>query len=258
MTTKIEWTDETWSPVTGCTKVSPGCDNCYAEAMTRRFEERWGDFGTVRLHPRRLDQPLRWRKPRRVFVCSMGDLFHKDVPTDFIVEVFRMAFHTPHILQVLTKRSSRMKRLAIGPFPDNLWLGVSVEDRKRLVRVDHLRQTPAAVRFLSCEPLLGDLGELDLTGIHWVIVGGESGPRARPCHPAWARNIKDQCQAAGVPFFLKQNGVWAMTAGLRSQPRKSDVFVLSGNGSLGNYMHRVGKKCAGAELDGREWKEFPS
>lgn len=211
MGTKIEWTNETWSPVTGCSKISDGCTNCYAEAMTKRFEAKWGDFATVRLHPERLDQPLRWRKPRRIFVCSMGDLFHKAVPDEFINEVFSsMACGTyRHEFQVLTKRSSRMQSFvedyAWGDWPA-IWLGVSVEDRKRLVRVDHLRATPAAVRFLSCEPLLEDLGELDLTGISWVIVGGESGPGARQMLGSWADSILHQCRAAGVPFFMKQMG----------------------------------------------------
>lgn len=228
--TGIEWTDKTWNPVTGCHKVSPGCANCYAEAVTRRFGINGGKFDEVVLHFDRLNQPLRWRNPSRIFVNSMSDLFHKDVPDDFIDEVFAvMALSPKHTFQILTKRPERMLAYLKGtcqwgianyvdeisgepfahskikwPIP-NVWLGVSVESQAYVNRIDLLRQCPAAVRFISCEPLLGPL-ELDLTGIHWVIVGGESGAGCRPIKPEWVQSIRDQCQSAGVAFFFKQWG----------------------------------------------------
>jgi protein gp37 len=257
----IEWTDATWNPVTGCTKVSPGCDNCYAET----FAERWrGTPGhhfengfDVTLRPERIDQPLKWKKPRRVFVNSMSDLFHEAIPDEFIAEVFAVMAKTPqHTYQLLTKRHGRMRSLLSRPsFRDNLshlaewplpnvWLGVSVEDQKRAdLRIPALMETPAAVRFLSCEPLLGPVnltqvapglrysnsGFTALRGnprIHWVIVGGESGNGARPMDPEWVRSLRDQCVAAEVPYFMKQWG-------------------------------GRNKKATGRELDGRTWDEFP-
>lgn len=237
--TGIEWTDKTWNPVTGCHKVSPGCAHCYAEAVTQRFGHNGGKFDEVVLHPDRLDQPLRWRKPSRVFVNSMSDLFHKDVPRDFIRKVFAvMALSPEHTFQVLTKRPEEMvgfmtsdcnrefvlnlgsdsrpifqtepgvytTRKYSGQWPiPNVWLGVSVESQAYTPRIDLLRQCPAAVRFLSCEPLLGPL-DLNLAGIHWVIVGGESGAGCRPIKEEWVRSIRDQCQSAGVAFFFKQWG----------------------------------------------------
>lgn len=233
----IEWTDATWNPVTGCTKISPGCDHCYAERFAERFRgvaahPFEGGFDLT-LRPERLAQPLSWRRPRMVFVNSMSDLFHKQVPTAFIDKVFdTMEAADWHTFQVLTKRSSLMsrylqQRYVDRPPPGNVWLGVSVEDGARKSRVEHLRSAPAAVRFLSVEPLLGPVGELNLQDIHWVIVGGESGPRARPVALEWVREVRDQCVAQQVPFFFKQWG------GLRP-------------------------KTGGRTIEGREWNEFPS
>jgi len=285
---KIEWTDETWNPVTGCTKVSPGCKHCYAERMATRLRGRHGypedDPFRVTLHPDRLDQPLRWRQPRRVFVCSMSDLFHPDVPDEYIRSVFvSMETSHKHTFQVLTKRPERMAGFlqdwwsmtspygedSYGPAP-NVWLGTSVEDQERAdERIPHLLKTPAAVRFLSCEPLLGPVAlsnwlpprppaypgypqEADLAGPHlnWVIVGGESGPGARPMNPDWARSIRDQCQAVGVPFFFKQHGAWASVSGVGC--RGEHHYFKNGP-----TVRRVGKKAAGRELDGRTWDEYP-
>lgn len=219
--TGIEWTEVTWNPTTGCDRVSPGCDNCYALAMAKRLKamgsERYqtdGDprtsgpgFG-VAIHPEALEQPFRWRGRKTVFVNSMSDLFHAKVPVSFVRDVFDVIRDTPqHTYQVLTKRSRRMARMADKlDWPDNLWIGVSVETVQFLNRIDDLRQVPAAVRFLSCEPLLGALPNLDLTGIGWVITGGESGPKARPIDVEWVREIRDQCVQADVPFFHKQWG----------------------------------------------------
>lgn len=237
---KIEWTDSTWNPVTGCTKVSAGCDHCYAETITERFHGK-GSFEQVQLHPDRLAVPLRWRKPRRVFVNSMSDLFHDAVPTEYIARAFAVMSGGHHRYQILTKRHGRMRALLrsaaftemvydarncadwsmpSGTWPGwplpNVWLGVSVEDQRWAdVRIPALLGTPAAVRFLSCEPLLGPVDlwrwigpEFILSPLHWVIVGGESGRGARPMHPDWARSLRDQCVRAGVPFLFKQWGEW--------------------------------------------------
>jgi protein gp37 len=217
----IEWTETTWNPVTGCDRVAAGCDNCYALTLSKRLKamglakyQNDGDprtsgpgFG-VTTHPRALEQPYKWRHPRVVFVNSMSDLFHAKVPVSFIRDVFSVIADTPqHTYQALTKRALRMQRVADKlDWPANLWMGVSVEDAGVTDRIDHLREVPAATRFLSCEPLLTALPDLDLTGIGWVIVGGESGPRARPMEPSWATDIRDQCQYAGIPFFFKQWG----------------------------------------------------
>jgi protein gp37 len=232
----IEWTDATWNPVTGCTKISAGCDHCYAERFSERFRGTPGHpFETgfdLTLRPERLDLPLRWRASRMIFVNSMSDLFHKEVPADFVARACATMEQADwHTFQILTKRSSRLRRFLqdrYGPArgPAHMWFGVSIEDGSRLSRVRHLRETPAGVRFLSIEPLIGRIGRLDLTDIDWVIVGGESGPGARPMHPDWAREIRDQCAAQGVAFFFKQWG------GFRP-------------------------KSGGRELDGREWSEFP-
>jgi protein gp37 len=215
--TRIEWTDATWNPVRGCSKVSPGCKNCYAETFAERFRGVPGhpyEAGfDLRLVPEKLFEPLRWRKPVRIFVNSMSDLFHRDVPDSYIVrvgEVMREAGW--HTFQILTKRDQRMKSLLNGPLNwlarlPNVWFGVSVEDREYgLPRIESLRSTAVGNRFLSIEPLLEDLGTLDLSGIHWVIVGGESGPGARPIDRKWVMDIRDQCVRAGVPFFFKQWG----------------------------------------------------
>jgi protein gp37 len=343
--TAIEWTDATWNPTTGCDRVSPGCDHCYALGMAKRLKamgqpkyQADGDprtsgpgFGLT-MHPDVLDLPLRWRKPRRVFVNSMSDLFHPKVDDIFIAQVWAVMSLTPqHTYQILTKRPKRMrsllnshlfpwvvgrKRIGFGandytpaphPLP-NVWLGVSVEDQRRAdERIPALLDTPAAVRFLSCEPLLGPVdlevaavcGDRRCTcpplhGLGWVIVGGESGPGARPMHPAWARTIRDQCQTAGVPFFFKQWGEYVPAAvhddpdfaGGRSfeHPQGGRIAVaIRRRGPSGTFRGgamealapgdrtrrlvlldddtvavRVGKHAAGRELDGRTWDEYPA
>jgi protein gp37 len=234
---KIEWTDATWNPVRGCTKISPGCVNCYAETFAERFRGVKGhpyEQGfDLRLVPEKLSEPLHWRRPRMVFVNSMSDLFHEDVPDDYIVAVTRtMKIATWHTFQVLTKRSERLKDLLASKLDfainePHIWWGVSVENRQYgLPRIRHLQETPAAVRFLSIEPLLEDLGQVDLVEIDWVIVGGESGPRARPMQRSWVRSIRAQCRRARIPFFFKQWG----------GPRKA---------------------LAGRHLDGRTYDEMP-
>jgi len=205
--TGIEWTDKTWNPTTGCDKISTGCLHCYAEAITQRFPKNFPNGFSLTLHPERLEEPLRWRTPSRVFVNSMSDLFHDDVPLDFIRQVFSVIHSTPwHIYQILTKRQSRLGDLASQlDFPENIWLGVSVENQNHIGRIEYLRTVPVSVRFIPCEPLLGPL-ELNLTGIDWVIVGGESGQKHRPMKLDWARDIRNQCQNSGVAFFFKQVG----------------------------------------------------
>lgn len=208
----IEWTEMTWNPVTGCTKVSDGCKHCYAERIAKRLramgQPRYRNGFELTLQPDLVLQPLRWAKPRLVFVNSMSDLFHEAVPTEFIRNVFTtMQRARQHRFQVLTKRSRRLVELApLLPWPDNVWLGVSVENEGATRRVGHLTDVPAAVRFLSCEPLLGPIDRLPLGDIDWVIVGGESGPRARPMLSAWVQSILGQCRASGVSFFFKQWG----------------------------------------------------
>lgn len=217
----IEWTESTWNPTTGCDRISAGCDHCYALTLAKRLKamgaakyQNDGDprtsgpgFG-VTVHPDALRIPYRWTEPRLVFVDSMSDLFHARVPIGFVRDVFAVIADTPqHTYQLLTKRSSRLRKLASQlDWPSNLWVGVSVEDEANLGRIDDLRSVPAAVRFLSCEPLIGPLPGLDLDGIGWVIVGGESGPGHRPIDDEWVREIRDTCCAAGVPFFFKQWG----------------------------------------------------
>lgn len=218
---RIEWTEVTWNPTTGCDRVSVGCDHCYALTLAKRLKgmgsakyQNDGDprtsgpgFG-VTVHEDTLTAPLRWREPRIVFVNSMSDLFHARVPAEFVARVFAIMAATPqHTYQVLTKRATRLRRLAPDlPWPSNVWMGVSVENLDVANRVDELRRVPAAVRFLSCEPLLGPLHDIDLDGIGWVIAGGESGPGARPMQPQWPAQLRDVCQAAGVPYFFKQWG----------------------------------------------------
>jgi protein gp37 len=230
--TPIEWADATWNPVTGCSKVSPGCKFCYAERLSHRLQamgqQNYRNAFEVTLQPHMLEHPLRWRQPRRVFVNSMSDLFHEDVPREYIAQVFDVMRRAHwHQYQVLTKRSERLLELSPSlAWQPNIWMGVSVENEDYLHRVDHLRQTGAHVKFLSIEPLLGPLPTLDLTGIHWVIAGGESGPRARPVDPEWVRGVRDSCSRARVVFFFKQWG---------------GVF----------------KSRAGRVLDGRTWDELP-
>lgn len=232
----IEWTDATWNPVTGCTKITRGCDNCYASRFAERFRGVPGHpfeqgFDLTR-RPERLQQPLAWRRPRMIFVNSMSDLFHKDVPWAFVDQVFdTMEAAHWHTFQVLTKRSSLMRnylrrRYCAGSAPKHIWCGVSVEEGAAKGRIMHLQAAPATVRFLSIEPLIGAIGAVDLTGIDWVIAGGESGPGARPIHLEWVREIRDQCQEQKVAFFFKQWG------GLRP-------------------------KSGGRQLDGEEWNQFP-
>jgi protein gp37 len=214
---KIEWTDATWNPIRGCSKVSPGCANCYAEAFAERFRGVRGhpyEFGfDLRLVPEKLAEPLHWRTPKMIFVNSMSDLFHENVPDEYITKVVEvMESANWHTYQVLTKRSERMRNLLKTKFRSaglepHIWWGVSVENQKHgLPRIAHLRQAPARIRFLSIEPLLEDLGHVDLRGISWVIVGGESGPSARPMKKKWVIDIRDQCRRANIPFFFKQWG----------------------------------------------------
>jgi protein gp37 len=205
--TGIEWTDKTWNPTTGCDKISPGCTHCYAEAITKRFKKNFPQGFDLALHGDRLKEPNRWRTPSRIFVNSMSDLFHEKVPLSFIQQVFSVIHQTPrHVYQILTKRYERLLDLAPQlEWSDNIWLGVSVETQNYVHRIDYLRKVPAKVRFLSCEPLLGDL-QIDLRDIHWVIVGGESGQKHRPIQLEWVRNIQKQCLAAEVAFFFKQIG----------------------------------------------------
>jgi len=228
----IEWTESTWNPLTGCTKISPGCKHCYAERMALRLQAmgqpNYARGFKLSLHEQALELPLRWKKPQTIFVNSMSDLFHKDVPVEFIQKVFKvMQLAHWHRFQVLTKRSERLLQLA----PDlewmpNIWMGVSVENKDYTFRIDHLRNTGAKIKFLSLEPLLGPLQNLNLDGIHWVIVGGESGPGARPMNSSWVTDIRKQCRKSRVPFFFKQ---WGGT----------------------------NKKKTGRELEGRTWDEMP-
>jgi len=228
----IEWTESTWNPVTGCTKVSPGCEHCYAERMSHRLkamgQTKYANGFCLTLHGEALQAPLRLKTPQMIFVNSMSDLFHEDVPVEFIQRAFRVMKQASwHTFQVLTKRSSRLAELSEKlEWPDNIWMGVSVENSDYTYRIDDLRTTGATTKFLSLEPLLGPLADLDLDGISWVIVGGESGPGARQMDPAWATDIRDQCLDKGIPFFFKQWG-------------------------------GVQKKKAGRELDGRTWDQFP-
>jgi len=225
----IEWTEMTWNPVTGCTKISPGCKHCYALTMSKRLRamgvERYRGGFALRLHDDLINLPRRWKRPRVVFVNSMSDLFHEGVPQEFIQAVFRtMAACPQHTFQVLTKRADRLAELAGDlDWPDNVWMGVSIESARYYQRIDDLRTVPATVRFLSCEPLLGPLDELNLAGIGWVIVGGESGPKARPMKADWVLSIRRQCAAARVPFFFKQwGGVRKHTTGRELEGRTYD------------------------------------
>jgi len=228
----IEWTESTWNPVTGCTKVSPGCANCYAERMARRLQamgqRNYRNGFEVTLHEHALELPLQWKRPQVIFVNSMSDLFHEQVPLDFVKRVFAVMRKADwHVFQVLTKRSLRLAECASElEWPRNVWAGVSVENQDYTYRIDHLRQTDALVKFLSFEPLIGPITDVNLTAIDWVIVGGESGPGARPMKEHWALDIRYRCSAAGVPFFFKQ---WGGT----------------------------NKKQAGRVLEGRTWDEMP-
>lgn len=228
----IEWTESTWNPVTGCTKISPGCANCYAERMALRLQamgqSNYVNGFALTLQPHMLDRPLGWRKPQTIFVNSMSDLFHKDVPVSYIQQVFEVMRRAHwHRFQVLTKRANRLAEIADQiAWTPNIWMGVSVEHERQRHRIDALRKVGAHVKFLSLEPLLGPLPGLDLSGIDWVIVGGESGPNARPIDPEWVTDLRDQCRAARVPFFFKQWG-------------------------------GKNKKKTGRVLDGRTWDQMP-
>jgi protein gp37 len=230
--TSIEWTESTWNPLTGCTKVSPGCANCYAERMALRLKAmgnpNYVNGFNITMHENVLELPLRWGKPQTIFVNSMSDLFHEDVPEQFIFRVFDIMRRADwHCFQILTKRSSKLIDLSPRlPWMPNIWMGVSLEDERFTFRVDHLRRTGANVKFLSLEPLLGPISRLNLEGIDWVIVGGESGPRSRKMKESWVIDIRNQCQEAKVPFFFKQ---WGGT----------------------------NKKKAGRKLEGRTWDEMP-
>jgi protein gp37 len=322
MVTKIEWVQnpdgtkgETWNPITGCTPAgSPGCDNCYAKRMAQRLKGRYGylkdDPFKVTFHPDRLDQPLRWKKPRRIFVVSMGDLFHEDVEWNWQYKIFEiMLINQEHTYLILTKRPKRMKKVLLDIWfhlgrnypeskPDfplrNIWLGITAENQQEAdKRIPILLQIPATVRFVSIEPMLSEIKLWDHNidecptyydgcnckeGINWVIVGGESGPGARPMNPGWVRSIRDQCQGAGVPFFFKQWGEWA-------EMKQMGAFMATGRAKNGTHtgrydlkyydktqannitvdcafnnisVYRVGKKKAGRILDGRIWDEVPN
>jgi len=216
--TSIEWTEKTWNPTTGCTKVSAGCKYCYAERITKRFPNHFPNGFRFTLHPERLNEPRRWKKPSLIFVNSMSDLFHEEMPLDFLKQVFHVMRETPwHIYQVLTKRHERLAELVpeLEPWPGNVWIGVSVENASYKHRIDYLRRVPAAVRFISFEPLIGPIGEVDFTGIHWIIVGGESGPKRRPIREAWVVELRDQALEQGVAFFFKQWGGYSPKSGGR-------------------------------------------
>jgi protein gp37 len=229
----IEWTESTWNPVTGCTKISPGCKHCYAERMAERLhamgQPNYRNGFTLTLQPHMLELPLRWKKPQTIFVNSMSDLFHDDVPSPYIFELFAVMRRAHwHRFQVLTKRSQRLAELSPQlEWSQNIWMGVSVESHNYCPRIDDLRSTQARVKFLSLEPLLGPLVNINLEGMDWVIVGGESGPGARPIDPAWVKDLRDQCRCARVPFFFKQWG-------------------------------GRNKKQAGRVLEGRTWDQMPS
>lgn len=231
--TKIEWTESTWNPVTGCTKISPGCTNCYAERMARRLsamgQPNYKDGFQIRIHPHVLNLPLKWKNPQFIFVNSMSELFHEDVPFEFIHQVFEvMKKASWHTFQVLTKRAERLVELHSElPWQKNIWMGVSVENNDYKYRIDLLRETDAMLKFISFEPLIGNVGTVNLKGIDWVIVGGESGPGARFMAPEWVADLRDQCLSQEVPFFFKQWG-------------------------------GVNKKKAGRLLDGRTWDEMPA
>ncbi len=238
---RIEWTEQTWNPAVGCTKISAGCKNCYAETMAKRLKAMgtpgYENGFALRILPERLEDPVKRKKPTVYFVNSMSDLFHEKIPDAYIEQVFGVMTRTPHhTYQILTKRGARMARFfKTRAVPENAWLGVSVENRKHGVpRIDHLRRVPAKIRFLSVEPLLEDVGELDLSDIHWVIVGGESGPKARPMKEEWADSIRAQCEEQRVAFFFKQWGGW------------------------GADGKRRAKHANGRLLNGRTWDEMPA
>jgi len=292
--TKIEWCEESWNPITGCSPVSEGCEHCYARRMGQRLRGRYGypkdDPFRVTFHPDRLDQPLKWQKPRTIFVCSMGDLFHDHVKIVWLVNVLNIIFRSgQHIFLMLTKRPEEMKEdfewlaaegfIHLNELP-HLWLGVTAENQQRAdERIPILLQIPAAKRFVSIEPMLGPVdvnpyffSEWTLrghnhptqktTGLNWVICGGESGPGARPMHPDWVRSVRDQCQSTGVPFFFKQWGEWSphlkqFGGGIFLKPDGTKTCQGDYWDGQAAAMNRIGKKAAGRLLDGREWNEKP-
>lgn len=232
-TTKIEWTERTWNPVTGCTKKSEGCAHCYAEVMARRLKamnnKKYINGFTITEHSDDLLEPFKWKKASIIFVCSMGDLFHKDVSFEFIDKVFNVIRQTPqHTYQILTKRAERMNEyFKERSIPENAWIGVTVENKNTKYRMDYIRNLSAKVKFISCEPLLEDLGNLNLIGIDWIIVGGESGVQARPMKAEWAINIKNQAEANNIPFFFKQWGTWGADGIKRN--KKANGKILNGS-----------------------------
>jgi len=241
---KIEWTEMTWNPVTGCSKVSQGCKYCYAERMAARLKamgvKHYENGFEVALHEDSLETPFKWKKPRVVFVNSMSDLFHESVPLEFIERVFATMTRCPqHTFQILTKRSERLREVANSlSWPANVWMGVSVEDQRVVFRIEDLKYVPAAVRFLSCEPLIGPLNNLSLNGIHWVIVGGESGPGARPMEEEWVHSILNQCRTHHVPFFFKQwGGVRKHIAGRELNGRTYDAMPILTEQRSNNTQH---------------------
>jgi protein gp37 len=263
---KIEWTDITWNPVTGCDKISAGCKNCYAEPMTRRLQgmgqEKYKDGFAVRCHPEELTRDF-GKKPKRIFVNSMSDTFHARVPFDFVFEIFNTCgMHPQHTFIFLTKRPERMSEyLREYDIPQNVWLGASIEDELQVWRAKFLNPWRIGSRiknFISFEPLLGPIPAIDLSGIDWVIVGGESGPGARPINPEWARGIRDQCIAQEVPFFFKQWGEWYPNGWIQHDKFSLQKPLTATTGKNGVWnMRRVGKKAAGRILDGRTWDQFP-
>jgi len=286
--TKIEWADKVWNPVTGCTPISEGCQNCYAERMSKRLAGRCGyskeDPFQVKLHPDRLEEPFRWKKPSRIFVCSMGDLFHDDVPRDYLRMVWSVMLEAErHTFMILTKRAYPMSYLVGGceemSAASNIWLGVSVENQRTAdLRIPFLLKTKAAaVRFVSVEPMLGPVDiekylpptgsapiypwhklESDKGGpwLDWVICGGETGPGARPMHPDWVRSLREQCQEAGVPFFFKSWGEWVAPSQMPSSTYREIEDFGKGIG-ISDNPRGVGKKRSGRLLDGQEWNEMP-
>ena len=240
-TTKIEWTEHTWNPVTGCTKFSEGCAHCYAEVMSRRLcamgNPKYANGFKSTIHHEALKEPFNWKKPSTIFVCSMSDLFHKDVPFEFIDKVFKVIEETPqHNYQILTKLAERMAEyFETRNIPQNAWVGVTVECKQTKARIDCIRNLNASVKFLSCEPLLEDLGDLCLQGINWIIVGGESGPQARPMKEEWVLNIKRQAEANSIPFFFKQWGTWSKD-GIKGNKKINGILL---QGKIVQNMPRV-------------------
>ena len=240
-TTKIEWTDKTWNPITGCTKKSMGCAHCYAEVMARRLKamglEKYSNGFDLTLHEEDLDEPLQWEKPHNIFVCSMSDIFHENVPFEFVDQIMDTICKSPqHRYQILTKRAERMAEyFNARPIPQNVWLGVTVECKATKKRIDYLRELNASIKFLSCEPLVEDLGEIDLKDIDWIIVGGESGPKARPMQLGWVVNIKRQVEQHGAAFFFKQWGTWGSDGIKRNKHANGKLL-------LGKVIQQMPKK----------------